>query len=130
MGLLSSYKDAVIWRKSMDLAISVNSVVRDFPEKEKEYQGLSCQLMQAAIRIPSRVAESYEPMLHNPDEMLQMARFHLSETEFLLDISSQLGFIQEANRIRLQECCLEIRDMINKMIRRSGKREVFHEEGI
>jgi four helix bundle protein len=129
MNLTSNYKEAFIWRKSMDLAIAINSTVRDFPDSEKQYRGLSCQLLQAAIRIPSRVAESFEPMLHNPGEMLQMARFHLSETEFLLDISAQLGFVQQDNQFRLQEVCLELREQINRMIRRVEKREVYIEEG-
>jgi four helix bundle protein len=129
MNLPTTYKDAFIWRKSMDLAIAINSTVRHFPDSEKQYQGLSCQLIQAAIRIPSRIAESFEPMLHNPCEMLQMARFHLSETEFLLDISAQLGFIQQGSQERLQELCSELRVLINKMIRRAEKSEVFMEDG-
>ena len=129
MNTTSNYKDAYIWRKAMDLAIAINSTVRDFPDSEKQQQGLSCQLIQAAIRIPSRVAESFEPMLHNPVEMLQMARFHLSETEFLLDISAQLGFIRQSDQLRLQEVCTELRELINRMIRRAGKREIYMEEG-
>jgi len=126
MSANNNYKHAPVWRKSMDLAIAVNHVVRAFPENEKEFQGLSCQLLQAAIRIPSRIAESRQSFSYQPEEMLQMARFHLSETEFLLEVSLHLGYIPEIDWIRLADSMRDIRELINSSLRKQEQRAVLH----
>lgn len=105
----------------MDLAITVNHTIRQFPDQEKFYQGLCDQLLQSAIRVTSRVAESHEPLTDSPVDMLLRARFHLSETEFLLDLSLHLGYVEPEERARMQNMCEEVRDLINQLLRRTSR---------
>lgn len=105
----------------MDLAITVNHTIRKFPDQEKHYQGLCDQLLQSAIRVTSRLAESHEPLTDSPVDMMLRARFHLSETEFLLDLAMHLGYIETEERARIQCDCLELRDLINQLLRRTTR---------
>jgi four helix bundle protein len=110
---IPSYRDSLIWRKSMDLAIAVNHTVRKFPQREREQKGLYSQLLQSSVRVSLRIAESRAPLMDSEKDILLRARFHLSETEFLLDVSYHLGYIAESERGRLVENCQEIRELIH-----------------
>ncbi len=110
-------KSAPIWRKSLDLAIAVNHVIRNFPEQEKQYQGLKNQLMQAAISIPARIAESQFPLSEEQMHAMKNARFNITELDFLLDVSLYLGYLDETERKRLYENCEELRGLINRLLK-------------
>jgi four helix bundle protein len=123
MFLPANYKQTPVWKKSMDLAIAVNHTIRKFPDQEKHHQGLCDQLLQSAIRVTSRIAESHEPLTDSPIDMLLRARFHLSETEFLLDVSVHLGYIEPEERFRMHEFSAEIRQLLNSLLQRNNRKE-------
>jgi len=54
---LGSYRELVVWQKSIELVKLVYKLTELFPEKEKF--GLTTQLRRAAISIPSNIAEGY-----------------------------------------------------------------------
>lgn len=54
---LSSFKELIVWQKSMELARIVYKVSIHFP-KEEQY-GLTSQLRRCAISIPSNISEGY-----------------------------------------------------------------------
>jgi len=123
MNLPINFKKSPVWKKAMDLAIAINHSIRSFPPQEKHHQGLADQLLQASIRVTSRIAESHQPLTDSPADMLLRARFHLSETEFLLDVAYYLGYMHEDERIRLHETTVQIREMLNQLLKRSGRHE-------
>jgi four helix bundle protein len=118
-----NYKHSPVWKKAMDLAISINHSIRTFPEQERHFQGLCDQLLQSAIRVTSRIAESHEPLSDSPVDLLLRARFNLSETEFLLDLSLYLGYIEPEERARMQEISEDIRSLINQLLQRTVNRD-------
>ena len=117
---LSSFRESLIWRKSMDLIIAVNHTVRDFPKKERSQKGLHAQLLQSSVRILLRISESRNPLLDSEHDILLRARYHLSETEFLLDVSHFMGYIDYWERQRLHEYCFDVRKHINKSLYREN----------
>ncbi|MEX1187944.1 MAG: four helix bundle protein [Bacteroidia bacterium] len=123
MNLPVNFKKSPVWKKAMDLAIAINHSIRNFPPQEKHHQGLCDQLLQASIRVTSRIAESHQPLTDSPVDMLLRARFHLSETEFLLDVAYYLGYIQEDERVRLHIGASDIREMLNTLLKRNGRHE-------
>ena len=123
MNLPINFKCSPIWKRSMDLAIAINHSIRTFPIQEKHHQGLCDQLLQASIRVTSRIAEAHQPLTDSPVDMFLRARFHLSETEFLLDVSRYLNYINDDERRRLQDVCQEIRDLLTKQLKRSQRQE-------
>ncbi len=54
---ISSYRDLVVWKKSMDLVDLIYQVSFNFPHDEKF--GLTLQMRRCAVSIPSNVAEGF-----------------------------------------------------------------------
>ena len=54
-GKLKSYKDLLVWQKSMALVKDIYGVTRSFPQDEPF--GLVSQLRRAAVSVPSNIAE-------------------------------------------------------------------------
>ena len=55
MGGSRSYRDLVVWRKSMDLVESIYSCTRSFPSEE--IYGITSQMRKAGASIPCNIAE-------------------------------------------------------------------------
>ena len=51
----NSYRDLVVWQKSMELTKKIYMITKDFP-KEEVY-GLTSQIRRCAVSIPSNIAE-------------------------------------------------------------------------
>lgn len=54
---MKSYKELVVWEKSMDLVVLIYNLTRTFPDEEKF--GLVSQMRRAAVSIPSNIAEGF-----------------------------------------------------------------------
>ncbi len=65
-----TYRDLVVWQKSMDLVVEVYELSRSFPRAEAF--GLTAQLRSAVVSIPSNISEG-QGRLHRGD-----FRHHLS----------------------------------------------------
>lgn len=57
-GNFESYKDLIVWQKSVDLAGHVYDLTDQLPKTEQF--GLSSQMQRAGISIPSNIAEGYD----------------------------------------------------------------------
>jgi hypothetical protein len=55
---IKSYKDLMVWKKSIELVISTYEIARMFP-KEEMY-ALSSQIRRAAVSVPSNIAEGHD----------------------------------------------------------------------
>jgi four helix bundle protein len=54
---MSTYRELLIWQKSMILVTEVYSLTKTFPKEE--IYGISSQLRLCAISIPSNIAEGF-----------------------------------------------------------------------
>lgn len=52
---ITSFKDLVVWQKSMELVTEIYKLTAQLPEHEKF--GLKSQLQRCAVSIPSNIAE-------------------------------------------------------------------------
>lgn len=52
---MKTYRDLIVWQKSMDLSVAVYELTNFFP-KEEVY-GLTSQIKRAATAIPANIAE-------------------------------------------------------------------------
>lgn len=50
-----SYRDLIVWKKSVDLVIEVYKLTDSFPQQERF--GLTSQMRRATVSIPSNIAE-------------------------------------------------------------------------
>ena len=55
---IRSFKDLIVWQKSMKLVKAVYSATKNLP-KEETY-GITSQMRRAAVSIPSNIAEGYK----------------------------------------------------------------------
>ncbi len=55
MELIRSFRDLIVWQRSVDLVVKIYEFTRDFPPEERF--GLTSQIRRAAVSIPSNIAE-------------------------------------------------------------------------
>jgi len=56
--MIQSFRDLQIWQKSMQLAVAVYRVTREFTREE--LYGLTSQIRRSAVSVPSNIAEGRE----------------------------------------------------------------------
>lgn len=78
MSKIETYRDLIVWQKSMSLVQVVYTATKAFP-KEEQF-GLTNQLLRAAVSIPSNIADG-NGRGTTPDyiRFLQIARGSLFE---------------------------------------------------
>ncbi len=54
---MESYKDLIVWQKSIKLVKEIYDLIQNFPQDEK--YGLSSQMRRSSISIPSNIAEGW-----------------------------------------------------------------------
>ena len=110
-----SYKDFIVWQKSVDLAVEVYKLVKFLPKNET--YGLSDQMRRAAISIPSNIAEgqgrnSTKDFVH----FLSIARGSQKELETQIYICTRLEYFSEEETAKAVGLCEEVGKMLNTLI--------------
>ncbi|MEK7148811.1 MAG: four helix bundle protein [Patescibacteria group bacterium] len=109
----TSYKDLIVWQKSIILVTEVYSITKQFPQSE--IYALSSQMQRAAISIPSNIAEGYKRN-HRLEfiQFLSVANGSAGELETQLVIAKKLYSRIEYEKIEpLME---EVQKMLSKLI--------------
>ena len=117
-----SYKDLVVWQKGIRLARLVYGLTRAFPSEEKF--GIVAQMRQAAVSIPSNVAEGQAR--HTTGEFNQFishAEGSLAELDTQLILSIELKFCSELAAEPAFTLLDEIRRTLNALRRKFAARE-------
>ncbi len=102
-----SYRDLVVWQRSMALVRVVYTSTRTFP-KEEMY-GITSQIRRAGVSIPANIAEGQAR--NTKGEFVQfigIARGSLAELVTLLEISRDLGYVTPTNAGDLLNRCGEV----------------------
>ena len=102
-----SYRDLIVWRKSVELVSNIYAATRSFP-KEEMY-GITSQIRRAGVSVPANIAEGQGR--NSPGEFRQflgIAQGSLAELETLLIISGNLQYFTPAGTDKLLEKCGEI----------------------
>jgi len=111
------YRDLIVWRKSMDLAVQVYIDTSSYP-KEEQY-GLTSQMRRAAARIPSNIAEGQGRRSTDNEfvRFLQIALGSLCELETQLELSVRLKLINVDRATQLRPDVDEVGRLLNGLIR-------------
>ncbi len=112
---MKSYKDLIVWQKSIRLAKEVYVHSEKFPKNE--VFGLTSQMRRASISIPSNIAEGYSR--GHRAEYVQFLRIALGsaaelETQFIL--IKELGFDKAETFYETENLLQEILRMLNKLL--------------
>jgi four helix bundle protein len=116
-----SFRDLVVWRKSMDLFVAVDELTRRFPRDERFE--LTSQLRRSAESIGANIAEG-TGRTHLGDYLrhLSIARGSVREVESHLEAAHRLGYVNEQDLRRAISLADEVSRMLLVMIRRLGGR--------
>ncbi|MCC8037093.1 MAG: four helix bundle protein [Bacteroidales bacterium] len=105
------YKDLNFWKKSMDIAVDIYMITKNFP-KEETY-ALANQMQRAASSIPSNIAEGHGRF--SPKDFLRfikIAHGSANEIDTQLELAFRLGYISLEVRNNLGDRITEVRRML------------------
>ena len=113
--VVKSYKDLIIWQRSMDMVEFIYHITEHFPAKENF--GLISQMRRAAVSVPSNIAEGYGRQSSGSyAQFLLIARGSLFELETQLEVSIRLNYLQKPDSEKLLAEIVEISKMISSLI--------------
>jgi four helix bundle protein len=112
MSAIRSYKDLIVWQKSIIFVNMIYEASNNFPKSEQF--GLTNQIRKAAVSIPSNIAEGYgrkfgKEYLH----FLRIATGSLYEVETQLIIASNLKYVTEEKLTIIEALSTEISKMLH-----------------
>ena len=93
---MQRYKDLEVWTRSHALVLRIYELTNRFPANERF--GLTSQLRRAAISVPANIAQGSKRRT-NQDyaRFLNISEGSLSETDYLLLCSKDLGYLSPAD---------------------------------
>lgn len=111
---IHSFKDLVVWQKSIDLTLEVYKLVSQFPKEE--VFGLSAQIKRAAVSIPSNIAEGrFRSTRKDFSHFLKIAYGSGAELETQLYIAKKLSFGVKLDYNKVESLLSEVMKMLNVM---------------
>jgi len=114
-GVNKSYKDLIVWQKSMDLVVVIYELTDKFPKSE--IYGLTSQIRRCTVSVPSNIAEgSRRRTPKDFRQFLIIAYGSGSELETQIEIAKRLPFGKNLNFKIIDGLLNEIMKMLNKMI--------------
>lgn len=113
--MIKSYKDLIVWQKSMELVREVYLLTSNFPKEE--IFGLTSQMRRCAVSIPSNIAEGklrgYQKELR---KFLLIAFGSGGELETQVQIAKSLFKDKKINYDKVDSDLSEVMKMLNQFI--------------
>jgi four helix bundle protein len=111
--IIKTYRDLLVWQKSMSLVTDIYRLSRSFP-KDETY-GLTAQIRNCAVSIPSNIAEGFgRAPTDDYIRFLRMAVASLYELQTQLEISQNLEYIPKTDFDTSYESSREIERMLKQ----------------
>ncbi len=117
MAKITSFRDLDIWKLGKEIALQVYEITRGFPKEE--LYGLVMQMRRAAVSISSNIAEGFA-RFHNKEyrQFLYIALGSCAELETQLEISSELGYLDQATKSAVLEKLDHEARMVKNLIKK------------
>lgn len=110
-----SYRDLLVWQKSIELVEEIYSLVKLLP-KEETY-ALSDQMRRAAVSVPSNIAEGKNrAFIKEYIHFLSIAKGSCAELETQLIICNRLNYLSEEETNQAMILCGEVSRMLQGLI--------------
>ncbi|MDB0040801.1 four helix bundle protein [Algibacter sp.] len=112
---MKSYRDLIVWQKSMDVVTLIYKLVKQFPNDEKF--GLISQIKRSSVSVPSNIADGYgRNYTKDYIRFLNIARGSLYEMQTQLQVALNLDFIVEEDLNEINSLSVEVEKMLNSLI--------------
>ena len=106
---MNNYKDLKVWQKSVDFAVKIYKITKEFP-KEEMY-GLTSQLKRTAVSVPSNIAEGAGRNTENDfRNSLGISYVSSCELDTQLIIANKINLVNNTTLLSLQQELIEIQD--------------------
>mgnify|MGYP001243206484 FL=1 len=117
---MKDFRTLSVWQKSHKLAVLIYQKTKKFP-KEEVY-GFTSQLRRAIVSIPTNLAEGCGRGSDKDfAKFAQIAFGSANESEYLILLSTELGFIDKTDSDELNEKVTEIKRMLTSLIKNLHK---------
>jgi four helix bundle protein len=114
---MQRFTELKVWQRSHALVLEIYRVTAAFPDDERF--GLVSQLRRAAVSVPCNIAEGSKRQ-SAPDyaRFLNIAEGSLAETEYLIILSADLGYLTPATKDQLTTEVQELARMVHALRQR------------
>ncbi|MDQ6432878.1 four helix bundle protein [Mesorhizobium sp. LHD-90] len=113
---MNSYKDLVVWKASVELAVTCYSMTKSFPSSE--VYAMTSQIRRSSVSIAANIAEGHgRENTGSFIQFLRVAQGSLKELETHLVISGRVGLMPDTDVARLLSQADEIGKMLRSMVR-------------
>ena len=114
---MKTFRDLLIWQKSMALVTKSYRVTNTFPKEESF--ALSSQMKRCSISIPSNIAEGYgRGTSKDYHRFLKISLGSLFEFQTQIEIAYNLNYISETDFSSIYEDSRELERMLSAYISR------------
>lgn len=117
---VKSYRDLIVWQKSMELVKRIYRLAGSFPAHER--YGLADQMRRSAVSIPSNIAEG-QARQHTAEfrQFPYVALGSLAELETQTLIARDVGYLSAEEQKEVDAVIVEVRRMLHGLIRQLPK---------
>jgi len=120
--VIKSYRDLVVWQRSMDLVTMCYKLSRRLPDTER--YGLVSQMQRSSVSVPANIAEGYgRRQLGDYLQHLSIANGSLKEVETHLVIAVRLSYLTDTEIAPALKLADEIGRMLNSLMSRLRQRK-------
>jgi len=114
--VVQSFRDLLVWQKSIQLATAIYLLTRDFPREE--VYGLTSQIRRAAVSTASNIAEGQGRLSKGEfKQFLGIARGSSFEVQTQLEIARSLGMGSAESIGEAEALSFEVTKMINGLLK-------------
>lgn len=112
---VKSYKELIVWQKSIELTKHVYLLTEKFPATET--YGIVSQMRRAVVSIPSNIAEGYgRKSAKEYSQFYSIAYGSALELETQLILAQELKLAEETDISKIYSLLEEILKMLNSMV--------------
>ncbi len=116
-GSIKTFRDLIVWQKSMALVTDLYRASQSFPKHE--LYGLTSQMRRCAVSVPSNIAEGFgRQATGDYVRFLNIANGSLYELQTQLEISLNLVYLDHEQYKQLDALTREIERMLTSLIRK------------
>lgn len=114
---MKDFRDLLVWQKAHALTLKIYATTRSFP-REEQY-GIVSQLRRSVVSIPTNVAEGC-----GRSSEIEFARYleiafgSACESEYLLLLSLELGYLDGVKHTSIAGDLCEIKRMLHGLIKK------------
>lgn len=109
------YHNLLVWKKAHEYTLEIYKITKQYPKDE--LFGIVSQLRRASSSVPANIVEGSARRTDKEFcQFLIQARGSLVETQYFLELSKDLDYINEYDLNRLNKLSIEVAKMLNSFI--------------